>query len=473
MHASTSNIRVVVRLPYNRPEELIPDPPRVEWSPEKEQILWEVIAKSRAVEGAGTDWKGLAAHLQVPLPYLLYRAQTRYEEDLRGLQGIRSALSPSSTSPVTQAQVTSTSTNTAKQPNGGEYFPRFPTTGEKPGIPRRDSLRTEGLGNGDMKSSIMSPGGRPPMGVRARLSSLGSVQAVARSRRLSTLSNTAAKRILSSSTATLQGPKRPREMMRPLSPTSSHPSPENSTSPDASSEDEEDSNDEQRAIDEQETLRLKLENLQKLMTADALGLVASPSRMSASRYSEKGRRSEYRRGRDRPLSSSSSGQLPRLETLSMTRRHNANHTPSHHSLSSASASSPQGSIPSIPSPPPETLSNRPTRRQTPLHARPLSQPGKSTSPPPSISPNSAWGQNVSSSRSNHFANVGRTKLRGDRSERGSEVGSSTSSLSFEELPSDASITPSLMVGMESASMSNTRASSSRFSSRNHFSRIIR
>jgi len=29
----------------------------------------------------------LSAHLQVPLPYLMYRAQVRYEEDLRGLQG--------------------------------------------------------------------------------------------------------------------------------------------------------------------------------------------------------------------------------------------------------------------------------------------------------------------------------------------------------------------------------------------------
>ena len=28
---------------------------QVEWNAEKEQILWEVIAKSRAVEGAGTD----------------------------------------------------------------------------------------------------------------------------------------------------------------------------------------------------------------------------------------------------------------------------------------------------------------------------------------------------------------------------------------------------------------------------------
>jgi hypothetical protein len=29
----------------------------------------------------------LSAHLQVPLPFLMYRAQVRYEEDLRGLQG--------------------------------------------------------------------------------------------------------------------------------------------------------------------------------------------------------------------------------------------------------------------------------------------------------------------------------------------------------------------------------------------------
>ena len=269
-----------------------------------------------------------------------------------------------------------------------------------------------------MKSSIVSPGARP-LGVRARLSSLGSVQAVARSRKLSNISNNAAKRILSSSTATLQGPKRAREVIRPLSPTSSHPSPVDSATPDASSEDESDSNDDQqRKIEEQETLRLKLENLQKLMTADALGLVASPTRMSASRYSDNGKWRE----RDRPLSSSSSGHLPRLDTLAMTRKHDANDTPSHHSLSSTGANSPQGSIPSIPSPPPEP-SNRYTR-QTPLQTRVLAQPDNSTSLPPTLSHDNALGHTTSKPSQTE----GGSKASSSRSERSSEIGSSASSI---------------------------------------------
>lgn len=468
MHASTSNIRVVVRLPYNRPEEPVPDPPRVEWNPEKEQILWEVIAKSRAVEGAGTDWKGLAAHLKVPLPYLLFRAQTRYEEDLRGLQGIRGSLSPNVTSPYTQ--FANTTTLPGKQPagvaNGGEYFPRI-LTAERPGVPRRDSLRTEGLGNGDLRSSIVSPGGRP-MGVRARLSSLGSVQAQARSRRLSSMSSPTAKKVLSSSTLTLQGPKKPREPLRRLSPASSHASPEDSTTPDADSEDEDELNDEERRAEEQETLQLKLQTLQKMMTIEALGLVSSPTRASASHYSDKGKGREQHRNRNRPLSSSSASSSRHAQLqLNMTRRYSASQTPSHHSLSSVDANSPQGSIPSIPSPPPEPT-GRPSTRQVPL-SRHLSQPSKSTSPP-AVSPKSAWGHTAAAQTNQGAHAVGRTKVGGGRvSERGSEMGSEASS--FSDL-SDASLSAS---ALESALMSNIRGGGSRISSfaRSQLSRGVR
>lgn len=79
-------LHVIVKLPYNRPEGAV-DPQIVTWTPEKEAVLWDHISRFRGTETAGVDWPGLSAHLQVPLPYLMYRAQVRYEEDLKGLQG--------------------------------------------------------------------------------------------------------------------------------------------------------------------------------------------------------------------------------------------------------------------------------------------------------------------------------------------------------------------------------------------------
>ena len=70
---TTPNVRVIVRLPYNRPEQPMDGPPRVgfltilyqlipiihqvqiEWNSEKANILWEVIARSRASDSGGTD----------------------------------------------------------------------------------------------------------------------------------------------------------------------------------------------------------------------------------------------------------------------------------------------------------------------------------------------------------------------------------------------------------------------------------
>jgi hypothetical protein len=69
-------IRVVVQLPYNRPDHPLPDPPHVrigsqfsrllterawsvqiEWNAEKDNVLWEVIALSRTSDNGGTDCK--------------------------------------------------------------------------------------------------------------------------------------------------------------------------------------------------------------------------------------------------------------------------------------------------------------------------------------------------------------------------------------------------------------------------------
>jgi len=444
MPNGTQSIRVVVRLPYNRPEDALPNPPKVEWNAEKEQILWEVIAKSRAVEGAGTDWKGLAAHLEVPLPYLLFRAQTRYEEDLRGLQGIRGALSPTIASPTFQVPL---SPNGHNPPNGyvpggskpnsatTEYFPKLPTPVS--GGSRKDFPRI-GIPNGAMSSSTMAR----PLNVRARLSSLSHSSRV---RRTSTMSQQS-KQVLGSSVLTLQGPKRSREHIQRLSPTtSSRASPSAVSSNDASSEDENDkAEEEDRRAEEQHALELKLKSLQKMMTREALGLVASPapSPISPGQSMRSVKGKEVDRGRTRPLSASSAS-MNFPQHLDMMRRYSTSQTPSHHSLSSAS--SPQGSIPSIPSPPPE----RRSQPQSPM-ARRLSEHVKSTSPP-AVSTRAAWAQTT-----RHGA-ASRTKVGGGRSEKGSEMGSEASS--FSDL-SDASLSAS---ALESALMSNMRGGS-RFSS---------
>lgn len=357
--------------------------------------------------------KGLAAHLQVPLPYLLFRAQTRYEEDLRGLQGIRGALSPTITSPTTQIPLSPV--NGFNVPNGGgskpnsatgECFPKLPTpvsAGSRKDFPRVD------ISNGTMSSSMTAR----PLNVRARLSSLSHSS---RTRKISAMSQQS-KQVLGSSVLTLQGPKRSREHIQRLSPTiSSRASPSAVSSNDASSEDENDKAEEvERRAEEQEALELKLKNLQKIMTREALGLVASPSPVSPARsqmQSIKGK--EVDRGRTRPLSASSASVNfpPRMD---LSRRYSTSQTPSQHSLSSAG--SPQGSIPSIPSPPPE----RRSQPQSPM-ARRLSEQFKSTSPP-AVSMRPAWAQTT------RHGTVGRTKIGGGRSERGSEMGSEASSFS--------------------------------------------
>ena len=72
--AQKPQIRVVVRLPYNRPQETTVEPPRVsrplntartcldyilklDWTLDKENLLWEVIARSRAPDSGGTECK--------------------------------------------------------------------------------------------------------------------------------------------------------------------------------------------------------------------------------------------------------------------------------------------------------------------------------------------------------------------------------------------------------------------------------
>ncbi|EGO02211.1 hypothetical protein SERLA73DRAFT_178033 [Serpula lacrymans var. lacrymans S7.3] len=377
---SSSNIRVVVKLPYNRPEHPHREPPRIEWNAEKANVLWEVIALSRTSDNGGTDWKGLAAHLEVPLPYLLYRAQARYEEDLRGLQDIKGVLSPTSGQPITKV---------SEEPSAPEPLSiRIPQ--------RRPSGSAARL-------SALSSSGRisTPLGVRARLNSLGH--------------HTPAQPKKASSSSTLTLPKKIQSHLRPAS---------------ESSSDETDSDDEQlareeeadRKHEEQETLDRKLANLQKLITNDALGLVSSPE--------SKGKSKEITRGR-----SISALPRPLHESFRQDEVNNRDH-----SASVSSASSPRESLPSISSPPPESQPHSPMSRHI--------SSSKSSSPP-ALSSRNAKGQ--------PHMRFGALVAQANASEQESSQGSSASS--FSDI-SDASLSAS---ALESALLSNIRGGGSRFS----------
>ncbi|KAJ7758565.1 hypothetical protein DFH07DRAFT_818543 [Mycena maculata] len=373
------NMRVVVRLPWNRPEHPLPDPPRIEWTSEKADILWKVIERSRSTDNGGTDWKGLAAHLEVPLPYLLYRVHARFQEELRGLQEIPGVSSPSAAQPPTKP------------------FDDLLYT-EKHTVASRAVSRLNGSGS-------MSPSGRlsTPLGVRARLSSLGN-------------NSPRPKKATSSSTLTVQAPKK---VHRPLSPTSSASSEDGTDSEDEEAKKEEEAD---RNAEEQEALDRKLQELQQMVTNEALGLVSAASRPDPA---GKGKAKEIRRGRMGPATSAMQGS---------SRRDNYSSP-----LSVSSASSAQGSIPDIPSPPTDSQPHSPISRHL--------SPSKSSSPP-ALSPRSALGQS--------HRRYGPLVERGV-SEQGSNHGSEASS--FSDI-SDTSLSAS---ALESALLSNIRGNGSRFS----------
>jgi len=368
------SVRVIVRLPWDRPEDPLVDPPPIEWNSEKADTLWKYIERSRSSDRGGADWKGLATHLEVPLPYLLYRVNARFQEEIRGLKDIQGALSPSGSQPPT------------KPFEAGLLPEKSPTAGHTP-----TRLNT---------SSRFTASGRlaTPVSVRARLTSLGS-------------NSPRPKKATSSSTLTVQAQKKTIAPLRPTTPSSS----EGSDSEDEAARKEEDAD---RDAEEQEALDRKLQQLQAMMTNDALGLVSSAR--------PKGKGKGVDRGRAEPLSQRSMVGSYRLDTLSSR---SASHSVS-------SASSPQGSIPDIPSPPPESQPHSPIPRR--LSA------GKSSSPP-TLSPRNALGQR-------YRPLVDRTL-----SEHGSSHGSEASS--FSDL-SDASLSAS---ALESALMSNIRGGGSRLS----------
>ena len=309
---------------------------QVEWNQDKEKVLWDVIARSRATDNGGTDWPGLAAHLQVPLPYLLYRAQTRYEEDLRGLQGIKVALSPNNPDPSAAS-------------------------------PSPDHLTTRPTPVSRLSGQITSTRLTTPLGLRARLNSLTPAPL------------DVSPKVSSSSIMTLQDrpparlPRRP--IIRPRSP---------STGSDDDSDAELDASEQaERQLEEQEALDQKLRNLQTMITGDKLGLVRS---------------SRPRQRTARPLKD------PQRALSNYTSLDSSSPSPS-------SVGSPQGSIPSIPSPPSE-------RQQIQQSARRPSVATKSSSPPV-VSPRHARPQGFG----------GLIGMVQKNSERDSNNGSSASSFS--------------------------------------------
>ncbi|KAJ6620816.1 hypothetical protein B0H10DRAFT_2163433 [Mycena sp. CBHHK59/15] len=356
MPTTAPNVRVVVRLPWNRPDQPLLDPPRIDWPPEKADILWKVIERSRSTDNGGTDWKGLAAHLEVPLPYLLYRVHARFQEELRGLQDIPGVSSPSTTQPA--------------RPFDDALFPeKHPVASRAVTPSRRFST---------------------PLGVRARLSSLGN-------------NSPRPKKASSSSTLTVQGPKKAHRL---LSPTSSTSSEEGTDSEDEEAKKEEEAD---RNVEEQEALDRKLQELQQMVTNDALGLVSAASRPGAPRG------------------------MGKAKEVNRHFRRDSYSSP----LSVSSASSAHGSIPDIPSPPPDSQPHSPISRHL--------SPSKSSSPP-ALSPRSALGQ----SHRRYGPLVERSV-----SEQGSNHGSEASS--FSDI-SDTSLSAS---ALESALLSNIRGNGSR------------
>lgn len=295
--------------------------------------------------------QGLSAHLEIPLPYLLYRAQTRYEQDLRGLQVLRGALSPTSAQPLAK---------TVEE----EIRPK-----DQPDMIRRLSGRKSG-GAAKPSSSLRLP---TPLGIRARLNSLG-YDSPGRQSKAS-----------SSSVLTLQGP-------RPLSIPIRSPPSSASDSQSESDEEADKAEEEERRLEEEEALDKKLKALQKVMTNDALGLVREPRRTTKGKEPDRGRhgltspRSPLRQSIRRSLSTSESA---------------------------SGTSSPQGSIPSIPSPTVESLPQSPISRHL--------SPAKKSSSPPVVSAGNARGQ----SHMQYRPIVGRARA----SEKGSNHGSNASSFS--------------------------------------------
>jgi len=323
----------------------------VEWNQEKENILWEVIAKSRAMEGAGTDWQGLSNHLQVPLPYLLYRAQVRYEQDLKGIQDLRGGVGSQSSKRSVQAHHPSdrriTRSPIALRATSAGAEPNRSSSLNTPTSPRHIQSVCPIVRRGSSQTlKVRGVNADGTVGSDVRLPSLMLEDDV------------------------------------------------------SSSEDEESQEREAKKEEEQDALTKRLKELEKVITNERLGLV--------------------QRHRD----------PSRSESISSERRHSsAPSSVAPENPPESLSASPQGSIPSIPSPPSGSqVINQPTRR---LHS-----PTKS----PLTSPSPLRGQ----------PQLRLFPSRTRASEKGSSTQASTAS-SFSDI-SEADVSASIL---ESAQLSNS------------------
>ncbi|EAU84450.2 hypothetical protein CC1G_01446 [Coprinopsis cinerea okayama7 len=260
-----------------------------------------------------------------------------------------------------------------------------------------------------------------PLGVRARLNSL-------------TNNAPKPKKAISSSTLTLQAPKRSLTHNYPSSIRSQSPGEESDSGSETDSSDEYALKEEEaeRAAEEQEILNRKLEELQKMINNEAIGLVSNP-----------------RRRRPKSLLSprSPGGSSRHGESLLSSRSQSRSHSQSVSSAVSSSAGSPHGSIPDIPSPSGESgrsshsnsYPHSPVGRQWSHH----NSNGRTTSPP----------------IVNRRSVVGYAQRNHPQSDEYNTSSYGSEASSFSDL-SDASLSAS---ALESALMSNIRGAGSRFS----------
>lgn len=325
----------------------------------------------------------------MPLPYLLYRVNARFQEEIRGLKDIRETLSPTAAQPPSPYTAESRTAD-----------PTSPTRalGDKANPLHRLQTRLSGSSRLSLSSKLSTP-----LGVRARLNSL---------------TNNAPrpkKPIISSSTLTLQASQKGNHRR------TSSPFCASDDEGGSSSSDEEHARKEEeaeRAAEEQDTLTRRLEELQRMMTNETIGLVstARPRRRSLDR-------GRHGLGALSPMSVGSSNHS------SLGYRPDRAYSDSRSGSQSVSdTGSPQGSIPEIPSPAggsqPQSPRGRYPNGATNLNGHNL---GTGTASP-------------------RWTNGQRNFVRSDSSHGGSETSS------FTDL-SDASLSQS---ALESALMSNIR-----------------
>ncbi|KAI5302111.1 hypothetical protein KEM56_001027 [Ascosphaera pollenicola] len=109
--SSSSHYTVFIRLPFERREFV--DPPPVDWNAAKDNALWKVLSRPT---GQDIDWKALADHFNVSLPFLLQQAAWLYDRQLSQVRaqvrrvGTKSSLRPASSGSV------------ARSASGGEHL---------------------------------------------------------------------------------------------------------------------------------------------------------------------------------------------------------------------------------------------------------------------------------------------------------------------------------------------------------------